>query len=120
MYDNFISLMISPSIFITRILVCDLFDIISPHNNELRSILRTSIYQKELLYYGFVQKFYPILPLNAFEQIYIHQDSISYIYPFLSPSFNKIKERYHQQKTMMNHIYQYIPKGLAYMKSVNK
>ena len=66
MNDTYTLLQQSSNNYITRVIVCDLYTIVDPFNENIREVISSSEFQKELLYYGFIIKFFPILPLNGF------------------------------------------------------
>lgn len=117
MNDNFITLARGKK-HINRVIVCDLYSILDPSNENLREILNTSAYQKDLLYYGFIMKFFPILPLDEFEQLYMNQSSTTH--PFLSPVYNKLQNTLREEMELINKLYDIIPNALKYIKKISQ
>uniref|UniRef100_A0A6C0LLN6 Ig-like domain-containing protein n=1 Tax=viral metagenome TaxID=1070528 RepID=A0A6C0LLN6_9ZZZZ len=119
MYDNFISLLQGKT-HICRILLCDLYDIISPSNDNITDLLNTGTYQKEMIYYGFIIKFFPLLSYDGFEHIYLNKSGISEIYSYLSPDYNILKNKLEREKKIINNLYKNVPKAIKFFKSITK
>lgn len=62
----------------------DLETFVAPHRVELAQIARADKYQLNMLFYGFVYKYYPMLNIAAFTE-YLENVNISASYPQLEP-----------------------------------
>ena len=115
---TYVMLMISGH-YITEVLICDLFDILNPNNSEVEQLMQSE-QQRELIYYGFIIKYFPILPYEGMVQVYEKKDDISYLYPCLKQPYTKLRSRFQQEKTLMNTVYDNMKKSLTYIKSITK
>lgn len=86
--------------YVDTVVIVDLYTVLSPNNVSVQEILNNA-YQKDLLYYGFIMKYYPILPYNGFTQIYEENTSIEYTYPHLKPKFSQLETMYKKEKALM-------------------
>lgn len=105
--------------YITTVIICDLYTILSPNNENIEAIIQSE-QQRELIYYGFIIKYYPILPYEGFVQVYEKKSEITYLYPYLKQPFNKLRNRYEKEKELLNLVYKEMPKSLTYVKSITK
>jgi hypothetical protein len=62
---------------------------ITPKLSQLRELLIADKIQIELLYYGFIVKYFPLITPNVFEQIIKDSDELKTIYPDLMPNKSK-------------------------------
>lgn len=69
--------------------VVDMEDFIGPIHANIESMLRDT-YSIEMIYWGFVVKFWPMLTLSIFSE-YITSTSLEESYPLLSPPLNEIR-----------------------------
>ena len=90
---------------ITRIIVCDLYFILNPSNDNIKNILASSEFQRNLIYYGFVIKFFPLLSPDAFAHLYVRGGSISSISAMLHPNIDGLISVYKREKTVLNDCY---------------
>ena len=118
MNDTFLPLVSNTRVI--RVIVCDLYTILDPANDALKDILTASIYQKELIYYGFILKFFPLLPLEGFEQIYINRSNVSYIFPNLSPEYGQLETIQKDEKYLLDNLFDSIPDTKKYIKKISQ
>ena len=104
---------------ISTIIICDLFTILNPNNENIDTVIQSE-QQRELIYYGFIIKYYPILPYEGFVQVYEKKSEITYLYPYLKQPFNKLRNKYEKEKVLLDLIYKEMPKSLTYVKSITK
>lgn len=78
----------------------DLENFIEPVRSELRQLSNNDKYQLNILYYGFIFKYYPQLNIAAFEE-YIDDISLKNSYPQLDPSMDELNYIDKQQNMMI-------------------
>lgn len=104
---------------ITAIIITDLFDILSPNNDDVMEVM-SSQQQRDLIYYGFIIKYFPMLPYEGVVQVYEKKEDLSYLYPFLKQPYNKLRTTYQKEKVIMDGIYENSTKTATYIKSITK
>ena len=114
MNDNSIQL-VTGETYIKKIIVCDLFDILDPNDDNVKNILSNE-YQVELIYYGFILKFFPLMTFDVFTGIYITNSKLS-LFPLLSPNYNNISNIINNQRQFIDSIYSNIDKSIKYRNS---
>ncbi len=119
MTETNVNLVDQDDVYIVTVMVVDLFTILNPKDLSLREAISIPL-QRELIYYGFVIKFFPILPFDGFVQIYDKVGDISAIYPFLQPAFTKIRNRFAKEKLLMDAIYANNEKTKKMVSSITK
>ena len=98
--DDCIKFMYNRGDYINDLIIVDLFSFVNPHNSQLDDILKDN-YQKDLLYYGFIIKYFPILSYDAFIELYVNNNDLELIYPNLAPEYNDLKKTFTKQKELM-------------------
>lgn len=96
------------SILITEICVIDLYDIIHPNDPNIINVLQSE-YIRELFFYSFIMKYYPIIPYNAFEILYTTKGDISQYNTLLSPTKQHIYNIYKKEKDILDELYAMVP-----------
>jgi hypothetical protein len=86
----------------TEINVADIKEFITPDNIALASSLLKNKQQFNLIYYGFVVLYWPILTINAFRDYLKGETNIQQYYPELHPDIEKLKKRYALEKDIMD------------------
>ena len=94
---------------INKIMVVDLYCTINPKDDTFISTINSD-FQRELLYYGFIFKYYPIIPYEGYIQLFQNKSPIEFIYLELKPSFSKFKEQFRLEKKLMEDTIETIPK----------
>jgi hypothetical protein len=77
----------------------DLETFVAPHRPELAEIAKSDKYQLQMLFYGFVIKFWPMLNIAAFVE-YLEERSITASYPQLEPTQDDLAFLKKQQDLM--------------------
>lgn len=75
---------------VNELFVIDLNDIVSP--NDIFTKYSNNLYQLNLLYYGFIIIYFPMITLSIFTDYIKNEDNLPLIYPELVPK--KLKERF--------------------------
>lgn len=88
--------------YISKVIVCDLFNIINPYDKKIVDIMNSSLYQREMLYYGFILKFFPLLTYPLFEALYVRNINISSLSTFLDPNFFSLKLNLNKEEDIIN------------------
>ncbi len=83
--------------------VVDLETFIAPHRDALGSLEKHDKYQMQIIYYGFVMIFYPMLNISAFGE-YIDSKTIHESYPQLEPSRDEL-EYLVKQNALVSELY---------------
>jgi hypothetical protein len=86
---------------ITEYNLLDLDDFIKPVRINLNN-LNSDKYQIELIYYGFIILYWPMLSLDAFSEYVKSPNSIQKFYPDLQPNINEIIQKYTMEKTIID------------------
>lgn len=84
---------------IESITVIDLYTLIKPTDDFLQID-----FQKEIFYYGFIYKYFPIIPYQGYLQLYDQKSHIEFIYAELNPSFSKLKAQYSLEKKLLDQV----------------
>ena len=88
--------------YISKVIVCDLFNILNPYDKKIIDIMNSSLYQREMLYYGFIIKFFPMLTYPLFETLYVKNANISSLSTFLDPNFYALKQNLNKEQEIIN------------------
>ena len=119
MNDMKTNLLIDDDTYISSIIVCDLFTILDP-NNDTTNIMIQSEQHRELLYYGFIIKYFPLLTFEGFNHVYLKKEDLSYLYPYLKQPIGKLKKKFEKEKELLNKLYKNIPQAAKYVKNITK
>nr|BCY04576.1 hypothetical protein [Abalone asfa-like virus] len=93
---------------IDAIYVADLEYILATTRKEVFSVISDQ-YQFDLLYYGFIIKFWPQLPANGFYSLITNNpEKIREQYPALDPPIAKLTRRYQLESQLIDHMYKNI------------
>lgn len=95
-----------------RIFVVDLGSFTNPRRTQLIDLLKDT-YQFELLYYGFVLKYWPQLTLDCFRDYIADEQDLQYKYPSLAPSQQILKSVYKHERVIADKNYRSMPKLLT-------
>lgn len=100
-YDKLILAQVSTQHKINKIYIIDLFDIIDlePINDK---------YKLNLLYYGFVVKYWPQLTLNAFSLALTDLNKLEETYPNICPNYNQLYKKQYDEQNIFNNAHKYI------------
>lgn len=79
---------------VTEFFLVDLNDFINPVRGNLERLLKKDMYSIELIYYGFVIKYWPHLTLPVFGEYLKNEGILVERYPELSPSITAVKNRF--------------------------
>ncbi|MHB2028938.1 MAG: hypothetical protein ACYCPT_08995, partial [Acidimicrobiales bacterium] len=80
------------------------------HDKNINSILEDK-FQLELLYYGFIIKYFPQLTLDIFKDFIIDENSLSTKYPYLAKSREDLAQRYKEEKLLIDYVHQHHQKA---------
>jgi hypothetical protein len=78
----------------------------------LKTLMQSDRIQVELLYYGFIVKFYPMITFNVLEQMINNFDELKNVYPDLVPSQVKLDHSWKAEQTILD--YKYAAKDKQY------
>lgn len=92
----------------------DLNDYLSPNYTQLSEIIRDT-YQFDMVYYGFIVKYFPFLSPEAFYDYIADQSEFEKKYIFLIPALNELRDRYNTERRIIDYDYQNLAQGLKYM-----
>lgn len=84
----------------------NLSDILDPISQQLREIAKSDHIQIELLYYGFIYKFYPMITAQVFEMILHEEQNIKTAYPDLLPSKTRLGHVFAAEKEILSRKYE--------------
>ena len=84
---------------ITEYNIIDLEEFIKD-NTFLKNILKDT-YQLELIYYGFVIIYYPIITLEVFKEYIINESNISKIYPLIKEDVSQLTKKLKLEKNII-------------------
>lgn len=98
-----LSIMLKGSI--RDIILVDLFTILDPS----REFLQIE-FQKEILYYGFVVKYFPCIPYTGYIQVYDQKSHIEFIYSDLKPPYARLQRQYELGKKLLDKVITNTPK----------
>lgn len=90
--------------FISQIFVADINTLIEPNVDVIQQALSDN-YQFDLLYYGTILKFWPILSPEAFRLAVSDPKSIAESFPFLYPPMEKVCGRLELERKLINKVY---------------
>jgi hypothetical protein len=82
--------------------VADLQEFISPNNIKLKSSLSKSKQQFNMIYYGFVVLYWPMMSIVAFRDYLKSEDNIRRYYPELYPDTKNMVNQYKMEKNIIN------------------
>jgi hypothetical protein len=75
-------------------------------------------YRVELLYYGFILKFWPILTQECFNDYIINERELEHKYPDLAPTRSMLLQRYTTEKDIIDYNYTNMNKALSSVESI--
>ena len=102
-YDKVTLLQTKSKLHINKVYVIDLQEILKEY-----SISRiTDKYQFDLLYYGFIVKFWPQLTIDAFKTLLNDPEKLTTLYPTLSIDFNTLYQNQMMEQDIINRIHKY-------------
>jgi hypothetical protein len=73
--------------------VLDLNDILKSHRQQFSDSITTDVYIRELVYYSFIIRYWPMITNNVFQMFVTNEASVREEYPELLHSNNSIKKR---------------------------
>lgn len=89
---------------VTEYFLVDLNDLINP--TELYGKLSKDKYQQELVYYGFIALYFPMITFAVFADWLKNEKTFSQIYPELAPSRRLLTEKYDLESKITNEAYE--------------
>lgn len=95
-----------------RIFVVDLGSFTNPRRTQLLDLLKDT-YQFELLYYGFILKYWPQLTLDCFRDYISDESDLQHKYPDLAPQISTLRTIYKQERAIVDANYRQMPKLLS-------
>lgn len=90
---------------INKVYIIDLFDILKERNIKMSIVDK---YQFDLLYYGFIIKYWPQLTPDAFKMAINDSDKLMTTYPKLNEDFNKLYINQSTEQQLINRTYKYV------------
>ncbi len=84
----------------TTIEIVDLYDILPPSSDRISEFIN-DLYMSEMLYYGFILKFFPQISLHMFYQIYRKEVML---YPYLNPNMSVLSKKYENEYALVNEL----------------
>lgn len=90
---------------INKVYIIDLFDILRERNVKTTIVDK---YQFDLLYYGFIIKYWPQLTPDAFKLSINDSDKLTQTYPKLNYDFMKLYNRQSIEQILINKTYKYV------------
>ena len=89
----------------------DLLDNVMPNNIYLidmnsyiqhidKNVVSNDVYQLELIFYGLIKKYFPMLNYNMFQQYLMDENNIFHNYPLINKSRETLNEKYRIQSTI--------------------
>lgn len=90
---------------INKVYVIDLFDILK--DRDINSFI-VDKYHFDLLYYGFIIKYWPQLTPEAFKLLITNIDKLSLTYPKLNTDFTKLYNKIALEQQLINKTYKYV------------
>jgi len=93
----------------------DTYGITDYYFTDLSNIINEEIYKKisnldrykiELIYYGFVLIYFPIISLSVFIDYIKNEDEIKDLYPDIYPSNDILKYKFNKEKSIINEMYE--------------
>jgi len=107
--DRFIALKGDRLDAISHVFVADLECLLKPHRQELIAALQDS-YQFDLIYYGFIVKYWPQLSPDAFRlTVRSAVSGLGGRYPLLQPPLPDLRKKLNMQKTIIDNLYAKAP-----------
>ena len=67
--------------------------------------LRNDKYQLDIIYYGFITLYFPMITHQVFLDYIKNESNISSLYPELNPNINSLKKRYELESNILNESY---------------
>lgn len=89
---------------VTEYFVVDLNDLLNP--SELYNKLSKDKYQQELIYYGFIALYFPMITASVFTDWLKNEKTFSQIYPELAPSRKYLTEKYEYEAKITDEAYE--------------
>lgn len=90
---------------IRKYILINIDEFINPIRNLLRDMLINDVYQFQLLYYGFVIKYWPIMTLEVFNAYITDENDIKNSYPDLALSLSYLNNKYEEEKKILDFKY---------------
>lgn len=91
---------------ITEYFMVDLNDLLNP--SELYGRLSKDKYQQELIYYGFIALYFPMITISVFTDWLKNEKTFSQIYPELAPSRRYLLEKYEYEAKITDEAYEHV------------
>lgn len=91
---------------VTEYFVVDLNDLISPA--DLYGKISKDKYQQELVYYGFIAVYFPMITFSVFTDWLKNEKTFSQIYPELAPSRRYLEEKFQYETKITDEAYENI------------
>jgi hypothetical protein len=88
----------------TDIYVVNIDIFINNIEKEIKQIIKDK-YKFDLFYFGFVLKYWPSIPSNAFKMMVLSPKELSIQYPYLFKSLKKVKNMISAEQEIINNIY---------------
>lgn len=89
----------------SKFYVVDLEEFISPNRRILSEIARTDAFRLEMLYYGFIIKYFPQLSLGAFKDFLDNEIMARANYPQLFRNYKTLQKKYYLEAQIINSSY---------------
>ena len=83
----------------------DLNDFINQKYELLKELINKDTYQFQLIYYGFIYKYFPMMTIDVFKDYINNPDDLSDIYPDLDIKKSIIKSKYLHEKIILDEKY---------------
>jgi hypothetical protein len=103
---------------VTNYFVTDLNDFINPVRANLDRLIKKDQYSIELIYYSFIMKFWPQLPLTIFGEYVRHEEQLFEKYPDLAPRVSDLKKMYTLETKIVGKNYTPIQKDVPVFTSI--
>lgn len=103
-FDAFRVLESYPGVYIRRVFVADLATLLYSRGEDMRKAFADR-YQFDLLYYGLILKYWPILSPEAFRLAIVDPGDISARFPLLDPPLSKVVGRLRAERTIIDQVY---------------
>ncbi len=102
--DDFHTLEEPAGVFVRRVFVADLATLLRSRGAAIRKAF-TDRYQFDLLYYGAILKYWPILSPEAFRLAVANPPAIAATFPQLDPPLDKVRERLRVEQRLIDRVY---------------
>ena len=91
---------------ISYVFVIDMFDVINPHSDGLSNMLHDD-YQFDLLYYGYIIKYWPQLSANVANMLLTGTPDLSRKFPLLFPLDKDLMQQYSLESKIVQEVEKY-------------